>query len=50
MKKIVFGSLLAVLLLHGITPGRELMTQQLPLVFVVIWSLFLSNWLTSNRM
>jgi len=39
--------LLAVLLLHGIVPGRELMTDQLPLVFVLVWALFLSNWLTS---
>jgi TctA family transporter len=39
--------LLAVLVLHGLAPGRELMTAQLPLVFVLIWSLFLSNWLTS---
>jgi len=39
--------LLAVLLLHGIAPGRELMTDRLPLVFVLIWALFLSNWLTS---
>ncbi len=39
--------LLAALLLHGIAPGRELMTNQLPLVFVLIWSLFISNWLTS---
>jgi putative tricarboxylic transport membrane protein len=39
--------LLTVLLLHGLTPGRDLMTNGLPLVFVLIWSLFLSNWLTS---
>jgi TctA family transporter len=39
--------LLAVLFLHGITPGPELMTNQLHLVFVLIWSLFLANWLTS---
>lgn len=39
--------LLAALTLHGIAPGRELITNQLPLVFVLIWSLFLSNWLTS---
>jgi putative tricarboxylic transport membrane protein len=39
--------LLGVLTLHGITPGRELLTNQLVLVFVLIWSLFLSNWLTS---
>ena len=39
--------LMAALLLHGIVPGRELLTDRLPLVFVLIWSLFLSNWLTS---
>ena len=39
--------LLTTLLLHGITPGRELLESQLTLVFVLIWSLFLSNWLTS---
>ena len=39
--------LMVALLLHGLAPGRELMTDQLPLVFVLIWSLFLSNWVTS---
>jgi TctA family transporter len=39
--------LLAALQLHGLAPGRELMTDGLPLVFVLIWSLFLSNWVTS---
>ncbi len=39
--------LMTVLLLHGIAPGRALMTQDLPLVFVLIWALFLSNWITS---
>jgi putative tricarboxylic transport membrane protein len=39
--------LLAVLTLHGLEPGRELLSSQLTLVFVLIWSLFLSNWLTS---
>jgi len=39
--------LLAALMLHGIVPGRELITNHLNLVFVLIWSLFLSNWLTS---
>jgi TctA family transporter len=39
--------LLGVLALHGIRPGAELMREQLPLAFVLIWSLFLSNWLTS---
>jgi TctA family transporter len=39
--------LMAVLVLHGVVPGRALMTEQLVLVFVIVWSLFLSNWLTS---
>lgn len=39
--------LMAAMALHGLVPGRELMTGQLPLVFVLIWSLFLSNWVTS---
>jgi TctA family transporter len=32
---------------HGIVPGRELMSAHLPLVFALIWALFLSNWITS---
>jgi TctA family transporter len=39
--------LLGALTLHGLAPGKELMTDQLDLVFVLIWSLFFSNWLTS---
>jgi putative tricarboxylic transport membrane protein len=39
--------LLGVLAIHGIRPGRELMGDGLPLVFAMIWALFLSNWLTS---
>lgn len=39
--------LLGVLSLHGLTPGRQLLTDHLTLVFALIWSLFLSNWLTS---
>jgi TctA family transporter len=39
--------LLGVLTLHGLTPGRELLTDNLVLVFVLIWSLFLSHWVTS---
>jgi putative tricarboxylic transport membrane protein len=39
--------LLGALTLHGLVPGKELMTRHLTLVFVLIWSLFLSNWLTS---
>ena len=37
--------LLAALTLHGIVPGPELLQSQLTLVFVLIWSLFFSNWL-----
>lgn len=39
--------LLGALTLHGLVPGKELMTNHLTLVFVLVWSLFLSNWLTS---
>lgn len=39
--------LLTVLTLHGVTPGREMLTTHAELMFVLIWSLFLSNWITS---
>jgi TctA family transporter len=39
--------LLVALTLHGLTPGREMLTDHLNLTFVLIWSMFLSNWLTS---
>ena len=39
--------LLGVLAIHGIRPGQELMNERLPLVFALVWALFLSNWLTS---
>ncbi len=39
--------LLGALTLHGLVPGKELLSTQLSLVFVLIWSLFLSNWITS---
>ena len=39
--------LLGALTLHGLTPGKEMLTTNLVLVFVLIWSLFLSNWITS---
>lgn len=39
--------LLGVLAMHGMRPGRDLLTTGLPLVFAFVWSLFLSNWLTS---
>lgn len=39
--------LLTVMALHGVTPGLALLDDGLTLVFALIWSLFLSNWLTS---
>ncbi len=39
--------LLAALSLHGLVPGQEMLTSHLSWVFVLIWSLFVSNWLTS---
>lgn len=39
--------LLAALALHGVAPGRELVSTKATLVFILIWALFLSNWLTS---
>ena len=39
--------LLVVLNLHGITPGREMLEENLSVAFILIWSMFLSNWLTS---
>ena len=39
--------LLGALTLHGLVPGKELLSTHLSLVFVLIWSLFLSNWMTS---
>ncbi len=39
--------LLTVLAVHGIEPGREMLSSNLVLLFVLIWSLFLTNWLTS---
>jgi TctA family transporter len=39
--------LLAVFNMHGIVPGRSLLTDQLELVFVLIGALFFSNILTS---
>ncbi len=38
---------LGVMMLHGLVPGREMLTGNLSLVFALLWSLFLSNWLTS---
>jgi len=39
--------LLGALTLHGLNPGREMLTDNLDLAFALIWSLFLSNWITS---
>lgn len=39
--------LLTALTVHGVSPGPALLTQNLELVFVLIWSLFFSNWMTS---
>jgi TctA family transporter len=39
--------LLGVLTIHGLRPGPELMANHMPLVFALIWSLFISNWMTS---
>jgi TctA family transporter len=39
--------LLAALTVHGLAPGREMLSTHLSLTFALIWSLFLSNWLTS---
>jgi len=39
--------LLGTLAVHGLTPGREMLAGHLPLVFALIWSLFVSNWITS---
>jgi TctA family transporter len=39
--------LLVVLNLHGITPGKELLDENLRMAFILIWSMFFSNWLTS---
>ena len=38
---------LVAMIFHGLIPGRELMTQNLHLVFLLIWALFLANQLTS---
>lgn len=39
--------LLAVMLVHGIVPGRQLMENNLPIALALIWALFVSNWVTS---
>lgn len=39
--------LLGVMAIHGIRPGQELLNEELPLTFALIWALFLSNWITS---
>ena len=55
MPTLVFGipgsagtaMLLGVLALHGVRPGEQLVASDLSLAFVLIWSLFLSNWVSS---
>lgn len=39
--------LLAALTLHGLVPGKAMLSEHLATAFVLIWSLFYSNWLTS---
>ncbi len=39
--------LLAAMIIHGLAPGPELPSESLPLMFAIIWSLLLANWLTS---
>lgn len=39
--------LLGALAIHGFSPGRQMLDENLVLVFVLIWSLFISNWITS---
>lgn len=39
--------LLGALTLHGFSPGQDMLSNDLVMVFVLIWSLFISNWLTS---
>ncbi len=35
------------MILHGLIPGRQLMTENLHIAFLLIWALFISNQLTS---
>lgn len=39
--------LLGALLLHGLNPGKEMLTTNLPITFTLIWTLVISNILTS---
>jgi TctA family transporter len=39
--------LLSVMVIHGVRPGQELLTEGLPVMFALVWALFLSNWITS---
>ena len=39
--------LLVVLGIHGLAPGKQMLGDNLTLTFVLIWSMFISNWLTS---
>jgi len=40
--------LLGALMIHGLTPGREMLTVRLTLTFTLIWTLIISNILTST--
>ncbi len=44
---LVTALLLTTLGMHGLHPGPGLLTNHLDIVFVLIWSLFISNWLSS---
>ena len=39
--------LLVAMSVHGLAPGREMLTNNLPLVFTLIWTVLISNWITS---
>jgi len=43
----VWAVVLGAFLIHGLVPGRQLLTEGLPIVFVIVFSLVLSNILTS---
>jgi putative tricarboxylic transport membrane protein len=43
----VWAVILGAFLIHGIAPGREMLTEQLDVVFLIIFGLLISNILTS---
>jgi putative tricarboxylic transport membrane protein len=43
----VWAVVLGAFLVHGIAPGREMLTEQLDIVFLIIFGLLISNLLTS---